>query len=129
MTTTLNRNSDWHEKYNPFTSSNIVSTSVFSQKEKELKLNPETNLIEATYYHANGEVSQEGTFNLEKKLHGQWKSFNEEGYKISIGNYSNGLKTGKWVFWSGDDKKEVEYSDNAIASVDGIKKEVPVVKN
>lgn len=107
----------------------LVSTSAFAQKEKELKLNEETNLIEATYYHDNGVISQEGTFNLEKKLHGKWISYNEEGEKISIGNYANGLKTGKWIFWSGTDKKEVEYSNNTIASVDGIKKEAPVVKN
>jgi len=103
--------------------------ATFAQTEPELKLNEETNLIEATYFHHNGEISQEGTFNLEKKLHGKWISYNEEGEKISIGNYTNGLKTGKWVFWSGDDKKEVEYSNNAIASVDGIKKKAPVVKN
>lgn len=107
----------------------FISATAFAQNDKELKLNKETNLIEATYYHANGEISQKGTFNLEKKLHGEWISYNEEGDKISIGNYTNGLKTGKWVFWSGDDKKEVEYNNNAIASVDGIKNEAPVVKN
>ncbi len=107
----------------------FTAGATFAQTEPELKLNKETNLIEATYYHANGKISQKGTFNLDKKLHGKWISYNEEGEKISIGNYTNGLKTGKWVFMSGDDKKEVEYSNNAIASVDGIKKEAPVVKH
>lgn len=107
----------------------FVSTTAFAQKEKELKLNKETNLIEATYYHDNGEISQQGTFNLERKLHGDWISYNNKGEKISEGAYVDGAKTGKWVFWSGNDKKEVEYSNNAIASVDGIKNEAPVVKN
>lgn len=107
----------------------FISTASFAQAEPEMKLNKETDLIEATYFHDNGEISQKGTFNLEKKLHGEWISYNEDGAEISIGNYTNGLKTGKWVFISGDDKKEVEYSNNAIASVDGIKKEAPVVKN
>ena len=101
----------------------------FAQQQPELKLNAENNLIEATYYHDNGEISQKGTFNMNKQLHGDWVSFNEEGEKISIGSYSNGVKTGKWAFWSDGDMKEVVYSNNAIASVDGIKREAPVVKN
>ncbi len=107
----------------------FISTTAFAQIQPELKLNEETNLIEATYYHENGVVSQKGTFNLQKELHGKWVSYTNTGEKISIGNYTNGLKTGKWVFWSENDKKEVEYSNNVIASVDGIKKEAPVVKN
>ena len=107
----------------------LISVVSFAQAEPEMKLNKETNLIEATYFHDNGEISQQGTFNLEKQLHGNWISYSEEGDKISVGSYTNGLKTGKWVFWSKGDKKEVVYNDNTIASVDGIKKELPVVKN
>lgn len=106
-----------------------ISAASFAQTQPELKLNEDTNLIEATYYHDNGMVSQKGTFNLQKELHGKWISYSDAGEKISIGNYTNGLKSGKWTFWSGNDMKEVEYSNNAIASVDGIKKESPVVKN
>ena len=78
----------------------FVCTTAFGQREKELKLNEKTNLIEATYYHENGVVSQEGTFNLDRKLHGDWISYNEKGEKISEGTYNNGAKTGKWHFWS-----------------------------
>jgi antitoxin component YwqK of YwqJK toxin-antitoxin module len=95
----------------------FVFTAVFAQKEKKLKLNEETNLIEATYYHDNGLISQEGTFNLERKLHGEWVSYNEEGEKVSLGTYNNGIKTGKWFFWDKGMMKEVEFSDNAITSV------------
>lgn len=95
----------------------FISTAAFAQKEKELKLNKETNLIEATYYHENGEISQEGTFNLEHKLHGDWISYNDKGEKVSQGAYVNGSKTGKWFFWNDGTMKEVEFSDNAIASV------------
>ena len=107
----------------------FISATSFAQQQPELKLNAETNLIEATYFHDNGEISQKGTFNVQQQLHGKWRSYNDQGEKISIGSYANGLKTGKWVFWSKGDKKEVEYNDNAIASVDGIKKEPSVVKN
>lgn len=95
----------------------FVSVAAFAQTKPEMKLNKETNLIEATYFHANGAISQEGTFNLEKQLHGEWLSYNEKGETITVGSYKNGIKTGKWLFWSNDILKEVEYSDNAIAGV------------
>lgn len=95
----------------------FVSAASYAQVEPEMKLNKETQLIEATYFHANGEISQKGTFNLEKKLHGEWMSYNEKGETISVGAYEDGLKSGKWLFWANDVLKEVEYSDNAIAAV------------
>ncbi len=106
----------------------FLSANAFGQQEKELVLNEESNLIEATYYHENGQISQKGTFNLARKLHGEWVSYDEKGNKKSIGSYTNGLKTGKWTFWSGTDKKEVEYDNNTIASVDGIKNKSRVAK-
>jgi len=99
----------------------FVSAAAFAQTKPEMKLNKETNLIEATYFHANGEVSQKGTFNLEKQLHGEWMSFNEKGETISVGSYTSGVKTGKWMFWANDILKEVEYSNNAIAAVNETK--------
>ncbi len=95
----------------------FLSLNVFAQKEKELVLNEETNLIEATYFHSDGEISQKGTFNLDKKLHGEWISYNKKGEIISVGSYIDGLRTGKWLFWSNDILKEVQYNDNAIAGV------------
>ena len=89
----------------------------YAQKEKEVKLNKETNLIEATYFHDNGEISQKGTFDLAGKLHGDWISFNDAGKKISEGTYSNGVRTGKWFFWNKGVIKEVEFDNNVIASV------------
>ncbi|MBM1105420.1 nicotinic acid mononucleotide adenyltransferase [Aurantibacter crassamenti] len=107
----------------------LVSSSAFSQKAKEMKLNNETNLIEATYYHENGEISQQGTFNLDKKLHGDWISYNDKGDKVSQGAYVNGVKTGKWQFWNDGSMKEVEFSDNAIASVINKENSARVSKN
>ncbi|WP_298474664.1 nicotinic acid mononucleotide adenyltransferase [uncultured Maribacter sp.] len=95
----------------------LISVTAFAQNKRDVKLNKETNLIEATYYHENGKVSQEGTFNLKGKLHGEWTSYNEKGEIISIGSYINGAKTGKWKFLNGDVLKEVAYTNNAIESV------------
>ncbi|MBT8283170.1 MAG: nicotinic acid mononucleotide adenyltransferase [Muriicola sp.] len=101
----------------------------FGQKNKELSMNEETGLIEAVYFHDNGQISQKGTFNLERKLHGEWISFNEQGDKIAQGSYDNGLRTGTWLFWQGETIKEVKYENNTVASVNGVKSKDRLVKN
>lgn len=95
----------------------LTTAVAFSQKEKDVKLNTDTNLIETTYYHDNGEVSQKGTFDLAGKLHGEWISYSETGETVSKGNYDRGIRTGKWFFWTDGNVKEVEFADNVIASV------------
>lgn len=99
----------------------------YGQNEKEITLNKETNLVEATYYHDNGEISQKGTFDLAGKLHGDWVSFDDEGVKISEGTYNKGVRTGKWYFWNDGQVKEVEFDNNVIASVINKEGKAPVV--
>ncbi|HEA20437.1 MAG TPA: nicotinic acid mononucleotide adenyltransferase [Pricia antarctica] len=95
----------------------FTTVVAFSQKEKTVKHNPDTNLIETTYYYDNGKVSQEGTFDMAGKLHGEWISYSESGDTVSKGSYNKGVRTGKWLFYSNEGVKEVEFSDNMIASV------------
>ena len=94
----------------------VVSFAQDKQK-RDLKLNKDTNLIEVVYYHDNDVVSQTGTYTADGKLHGEWLSFNTEGKKIVLANYDNGKKVGKWFYWSKETVKEVDYSNNAIASL------------
>ncbi|MCK7589250.1 nicotinic acid mononucleotide adenyltransferase [Subsaxibacter sp. CAU 1640] len=94
----------------------FVSTS-FSQNKRVLTENKDTNLIEVVYYHTNGEVSQTGSYTIDGKLQGDWLSFDINGKKIASATYDNGKKVGKWFFWNGDTLKEVDYSNNVIASV------------
>ncbi len=105
------------KKYILFFVAFSFALATFAQQKKELKHNEETNLIEATYYHENGTISQEGTFDLAGKLHGEWVSFDETGDKISLGHYNKGVKTGNWLFWDNDKVKEVSFNNNVIASV------------
>ncbi len=107
----------------------LMVSITYGQKEREVTLNKETNLVEATYFHDNGEVSQEGTFNLAGKLHGQWVSFDEGGVKISEGSYVNGVKSGKWFFWNDGTVKEVEFDNNIIATVINRESNTGLTKN
>lgn len=95
----------------------LTATLSYAQKERTLKLNKETNLIEATYYHDNGTVSQTGTYTVDGELHGDWISFNVQGHKVVSATYEEGKKVGKWFYWNEDTLKEVDYTNNAIASV------------
>ena len=95
----------------------LITVVSFAQQERELKLNKDTNLIDVTYYHDNGVVSQTGSYTLDGKLQGEWLSYNTAGKKVVSANYDNGKKVGKWFYWKNETLKEVDYSDNAIASV------------
>ena len=101
----------------------LISVVSFAQQERELKLNEKTNLIDVTYYHDNGVVSQTGSYTLDGKLQGEWLSFDTEGKKNVSANYDNGKKVGKWFFWTKETLKEVDYTNNAIVSVNEWKRD------
>lgn len=95
----------------------MISAISFAQNERTLKLNQDTNTIEVVYYHDNGQISQTGAYTLDGKLHGEWLSFDTKGEKTVSATYDNGKKVGKWFYWNDNTLKEVDYSNNAIASV------------
>ncbi|MBC2838411.1 toxin-antitoxin system YwqK family antitoxin [Robiginitalea sp. SC105] len=95
----------------------IVPGLMLAQQKRDAKLLEDENLIQAVYYHPNGEISQVGTFNLQGQLHGDWISYSENGEKLSMGSYLNGEKDGKWFFWDKGILREVDYEKNLIASV------------
>ena len=107
----------------------FVTVLAYGQDKKVQKLNEETNLIEVTDYHDSGMISQKGTRNLKGQLHGEWISYDASGNKISQGSYIDGYKSGKWLFWSNNTLKEVEYSKNEIASINGVKNSSRVADN
>ncbi|MBW2961921.1 toxin-antitoxin system YwqK family antitoxin [Mesonia aestuariivivens] len=94
----------------------ILGVSVYAQEVKP-NFEKKGEVIKGTYYYDNGEVKQEGTYNKEGKLHGEWIMYNAEGDKTAIGNYEKGVKTGKWFFWKKDELVEVDYANNQIADV------------
>jgi antitoxin component YwqK of YwqJK toxin-antitoxin module len=93
----------------------LFSGIAFAQ-ENNPKLEAVGDLVKTTYYYENGKVQQEGFFK-NGKLEGIWISFDVNGNKLSVANYENGEKTGKWLFWNGNKLNEVEYSNSRIASV------------
>ena len=95
----------------------LVSVVSLAQQERKLELNNDTNLIEVIYYHDNGVISQTGSYTLDGKLQGEWLSYDTEGKKSISANYDNGKKVGKWFYWNNTTLTEVDYTNNAITSV------------
>lgn len=96
----------------------LLSAGVLSAQTQtnDHKFSVENNIVKATYYYDNGNVKQEG-FYKDGKLHGSWTSFNENGTKQSMGEYANGMKAGKWFFWTGATLNEVSFADSRVAEV------------
>jgi len=95
----------------------LITVVSFAQQERDLKHNKKTDLIEVTYHHDNGVISQTGFYTSDGKLQGKWLSFDTEGKKLVSANYDNGEKVGKWFYWNDKTLKEIDYNDNTIVSV------------
>lgn len=93
----------------------LFSVVIFAQKVAP-KHEIIDGLVKSVYFYDNGQISQTG-FYKDGKVHGQWTSFDASGNKMSIGNFENGVKTGKWFFWTTESLSEVDYSDSRVASV------------
>ncbi|MBT8272610.1 MAG: nicotinic acid mononucleotide adenyltransferase [Bacteroidia bacterium] len=104
-------------KYILFLAVCFVAFLGFGQEDHRVKVQKKGDLTEATYFYENGQIEQFGTFNAEGKLHGEWTSFNLNGQKVAVGKYVNGLKEGKWFFWSDNALTEVDFSESKITKV------------
>jgi len=97
----------------------FFSIGLFSvaQTEQGPKLEVRGDMVLATYFHDNGTIHQQGFFSKDGNLNGLWTSYDPQGKKVSQGYYSNGIKTGQWLFWTEDTLKEVDFVDSKIINV------------
>ena len=73
-------------------------------------------------------MQQEGFFK-EGKLDGVWVSYDEKGNKVAVGEYADGFKTGKWVFFNQNNLCEVAYENSKVSSVRNLQKNAVVNRN
>ncbi|MBT4413453.1 MAG: nicotinic acid mononucleotide adenyltransferase [Polaribacter sp.] len=104
-----------------------IATVGYAQTNKPT-FKAEGDLVKATYYHEDGSIKTQGFFK-NKKLTGEWTRFDTNGKKVQLAYYDEGKKVGKWFFWTKTSLKEVNYEDNAIASVNVWKQESKVAIN
>ncbi len=106
----------------------ILFAVTLSAQNYQPKLEAFGQMVKATYYYDNGQIQQEGFFK-NGKLEGQWVAYDANGTKKSVAEYSNGAKTGKWVFWNDTMLSEVNYLDSRIASVKNWKEDALANRN
>ena len=94
----------------------VVSFASAQEKHKNIYVK-EGNLIKATLFHDNGQISQKGYYTEDGKLQGEWVSYDTNGSKTAVANYEEGKKTGKWFFWNENTLSEVDYSQSKITGV------------
>ncbi len=107
----------------------VMGVSLYAQENNEkAKFEKKGDLVEATYYYENGNVSQEGFFK-DSKPTGVWKAYDREGNKITQAYYINGIKDGRWFFWKDNELTEVEYDYNKIIRVSDYQKTESFIVN
>ena len=94
----------------------LFSFASFAQDTNEPTYEKQGDLVAVTTYHEDGSIKEQG-FYKDKKLHGEWNMYNQDGIKIAKANYINGDKSGVWMFFTDGVVTEVNYSENKIASV------------
>lgn len=106
----------------------ILFSGILVAQEKKPELEAVGNTVKATYYYDNGKVQQEGFFK-DGKLDGVWVSYDEKGNKTAVGEYTNGLKTGKWIFFNENSLSEVAYENSKVSSVKNLQKNALANRN
>lgn len=112
----------------------LFSAFALNAQDSEKNIAPtyekEGSLVKVTMYYSTGEVKEQGFYDANKKLTGKWEQFSKEGKSITIANYYNGKKVGKWFVWKGDNLLEVDYNTSSqIASVNEWKGESTIADN
>ena len=106
----------------------ILFSGILVAQEIKPELEAVGNRVKATYYYENGSVQQEGFFK-DGKLDGVWVSYDTKGNKMAVGEYTEGVKTGKWIFFNDKNLCEVAYENSKVTSVKNLQKNALANRN
>ncbi|MBT27412.1 MAG: nicotinic acid mononucleotide adenyltransferase [Flavobacteriaceae bacterium] len=93
----------------------FLSFFSFINAQEKINVNEFNSVVEIEIYHDNGEVYQKG-FLKNNKLHGKLESYDYSGNLVVLGEFKNGKKKGKWLFWNDNKLTEVNFKNNRIIS-------------
>ncbi|WP_408039243.1 toxin-antitoxin system YwqK family antitoxin [Tenacibaculum amylolyticum] len=94
----------------------VLTFGILQAQEIKPLYEKDGDLIKVTHFYDNGKIKEQGYYK-DKLLHGVWKRFDEKGDKTVVAQYNLGKKVGKWLVWTKEGLKEVNYENNAVASV------------
>tara|TARA_B100001248_G_scaffold25348_1_gene16623 strand:+ start:58 stop:408 length:351 start_codon:yes stop_codon:yes gene_type:complete len=93
----------------------FLSFFLFINAQEKINVNKFNSVVEIEIYHDNGEVYQKGSLK-NNKLHGKLESYDYFGNLVMLGEFKNGKKKGKWLFWNDNKLTEVNFKNNRIIS-------------
>ena len=93
----------------------FLSFFSFINAQEKINVNEFYSVVEIEIYHDNEEVYQKG-FLKNNKLHGKLESYDYSGNLVVLGEFKNGKKKGKWLFWNDNKLTEVNFKNNRIIS-------------
>ncbi|MDG1040808.1 MAG: nicotinic acid mononucleotide adenyltransferase [Polaribacter sp.] len=94
----------------------LLTVTISNAQKDSVTFEKSEDMVKATYYYQDGSIKEQGFFK-DKKLTGQWVSFNKQGEKTMLANYKEGKKVGKWFVWDKKLLKEINYVDNKLVAV------------
>ncbi len=107
----------------------IYIGNVQAQTNPQKEIKKSDNVIEMVSYYDNGQIKVIGTFDKQGKLNGHWTKYNEAGDVVVQGTFTDGMKTGKWLFWDKSYLNEVTFIDNKVTNYVKWSKEDYIVNN
>ena len=93
----------------------FLSFFSFINAQEKINVNEFNPVVDIEIFHDNGEVYQKGSLK-NNKLHGKLESYDYSGNLVVLGEFKNGKKKGKWLFWNDNKLTEVYFKNNRILS-------------
>lgn len=95
------------------------------EKDSSTEYREDGKRIEVIRYHENGTVKETGFFKKDGTVDGTWRTFDEDGTKLSELTYVNGKRHGELRVWNpfGNTYLEVHYENDRMLSADRYVKE------
>lgn len=92
----------------------FLALSANAQENVQYEQDPVTELISYTKTYDNGQVAETGSFNANRKPHGEFKAYDRAGNLLTVAYYKNGYKHGTWKHWNNNKYTEVIYDKNTM---------------
>ena len=100
-----------------FTTFIMSAQNIVNSEDSKPIYEVENGLVKVTNFYETGEIREQGFYDAENKLTGEWVQFDKNGKETVVANYYKGTKVGKWMVWQGDKMLQLDYEQSRVANV------------
>ena len=100
-----------------FTSFAMFAQNIVNAEAPKPVYEIEDGLVKVTNFYESGEIREQGFYDADKKLTGEWIQFDKTGKRTIIANYYKGAKVGTWLVLQGDKVLQLDYEQSRVANV------------